>query len=195
MKEASVLLVIHGNTAKSPDGPIAVKVLTTNLITLIIKAITSAYHAKMRAYQDQVHNPDPASLHTEHLRRIRHEYTALLRPEIRQLPHHVDTLYRRQRFANQVTRDPPRKFTERELQLMPRPSYAIRNVNLVTVQLFLETWCKTHIVDVITPPGGETLRIRNPFFLSSFITPTPCLGSADRGRGRKIRRQLRSSTR
>ena len=156
-------LVIHGNTAKSPDGPIAVKVLTTNLIALTIKAITSANHAKMQARQDQAHNPDPASLYTEHLRRIRHEYTTLLRAEIRQLPHHVDTLYRRQRFAKQVTRDPPRKFTERELQLMPRPTYAIRNINPVTERLFLETWCKTHIVDVSNPPSGRTISIRNPF--------------------------------
>ena len=138
--------------------------LTTNLVALTIKAITNAYHAKMQAYQDQAHNPDPASLHKEHLRRIRHEYTALLRAEIHQLPHHVDTLYRRQRFANQVIRDPPRKFTERELQLTPRLSYAIRNVNPVTVQLFLETWCKTRIVDVFNPPGGRTLCIRNLFF-------------------------------
>ena len=158
-------LVIHGNTAKSPDGPIAVKVLTTNLIALTLKAITSAYRAKMQAHQDQAHNPDPASLHAEHLRRIRQEYTALLRAEIRQLPHHVDTLYRRQRFAKQVIRDPPRKFTERELQLMPRPTYAIRNISPGTERLFLETWCKTHIVDVFNPPGGRTIRIRNPFFL------------------------------
>lgn len=112
-------------------------VLTTNLIALTIEAITSAYHAKMQAHEDQLHNPDPASLHTKHVRRIRHEYTALLRAEIRQLPHHVDTLYRRQRYAKQVTRDPPRKFTERELQLMPRHSYAIRNINLITERLFL----------------------------------------------------------
>ena len=138
--------------------------LTTNLIALTLKAITSAYHAKMQAHQDQAHNPDPASLHAEHLRRIRQEYTALLRAEIRQLPHHVDTLYRRQRFAKQVTRDPPRKFTERELQLMPRPTYAIRNISPGTERLFLETWCKTHIVDVSNPPGGRTIRIRNPFF-------------------------------
>ena len=138
--------------------------LTTNLIALTLKAITSAYHAKMQAHQDQAHNPDPASLHAEHLRRIRQEYTALLRAEIRQLPHHVDTLYRRQRFAKQVIRDPPRKFTERELQLMARPSYAIRNISPVTERLLLESWCKTHIVDVFNPLGGRPFRIRNPFF-------------------------------
>ena len=100
-------LVIHGNTAKSPNGPIDVKVLTTNLIALTIKAITGAYRAKMQAHQDQLANPDPVGLHAEHLRRIKQEYVALLRAEIRQIPHHVDTLYRRQRFAKQVIRDPP----------------------------------------------------------------------------------------
>ena len=79
----------------------------SNLIALTIKAITGAYHAKMQARQDQLTNPDPVGLHTEHLRRIKQEYVALLRAEIRQMPHHVDTLYRRQRFAKQVIRDPP----------------------------------------------------------------------------------------
>ena len=158
-------LLIHGNIARSPNGPIAVKILTTNLIALTIKAITSAYYAKMKAREDQSQNPDPVSLHTEHIRRIRREYTALLRAEIRQIPHHVDTLYKRQRFATQVIRDPPRKFTERELQLMLRPTYALRNTNPVTERLFLETWCKTHIVDLVISPSGRTIRIRNPFFL------------------------------
>ena len=35
----------------------------------------------------------------------------------------------------------------------------------VTERLFLETWCKTHIVDVSNPPSGRTIHIRNPFFL------------------------------
>ena len=158
-------LVIHGNTAKSPNGPIDVKVLTTNLIALTIKAITGAYRAKMQARQDQLTNPDPVGLHTEHLRRIKQEYVALLRAEIRQIPHHVDTLYRRQRFAKQVIRDPPRKFTERELQLRVRPTYVLHKLNPVTERLFLETWCKTHIVDVHLSPSGRTLSIRNPFLL------------------------------
>ena len=119
----------------------------------------------MQARQDQLANPDPAGLHKEHLRRIKQEYVALLRAEIRQMPHHVDVLYRRQRLAKQVIRDPPRKFTERELQLMPRPTYTLHQLNSVTERLFLETWCKTHIVDVHLSPRGRTLRIRNPFFL------------------------------
>ena len=119
----------------------------------------------MQAHQDQLTNPDPVGLHTEQLRRIKQEYVALLRAEIRQMPHHVDTLYRRQRFAKQVIRDPPRKFTERELQLRVRPTYVLHKLNPVTERLFLETWCKTHIVDVHVSPSGRTLRIRNPFFL------------------------------
>ncbi len=97
---------MHGNTAQSPNGPIAVKVLTTSLIALTIRAITSAYYAKMSAHEEQLANPDPTALRTEHLRRIKQEYTALLRgpAEVRQIPHHVDTLYRRQRFAKQVIR-------------------------------------------------------------------------------------------
>ena len=47
-------LVVRGNTAKSPNGPIDTKILTTNLIALTIKAITNAYterkckHARTR---------------------------------------------------------------------------------------------------------------------------------------------------
>ena len=108
-------------------------------------------------------------LRAEHLRRIRQEYTTLLGAKIRQIPHHVDTLYRRQRFAKQVNGDPPRKFTERELQLMPRPTYAFRNINPITERLFLEAWCleawcKTYAVDMVNLPSGRKIRIYNPFF-------------------------------
>ena len=157
------MLLIHGNTAKSPHGPIDTKVLVINLITLTLKAITNAYYTKMQEYEKQKSQPDPAKLATQHRSNLRRQYVALLREEVKQLPHHVNTLSKRNRFTNQVTRDPPRKYSERDLQLMPRYTYTIHSLPPAIEQLFLETWCKTHIVDIHTAPSGRVPRIRSPF--------------------------------
>ena len=163
MYEYFRMLLIHGNTAKSPHGPIDTKVLVVNLVTLTIKAITNAYHSKMQEYEKRKPQPDPIKLTTQHRTNLRRQYLALLREEVKQLPHHVDTLRRRSRFANQVTRDPPHKYSERDLQLLPCYTYAIHNLPPAVEQLFLETWCKTHIVDIHTTPSGRAPRIRSPF--------------------------------
>ena len=121
MYEYFRMLLIHGNTAKSPHGPIDTKVLVINLVMLTIKAITNAYYAKMQEYEKQKSQPDPTKLATQHRANLKRQYIALLRSreEVKQLPHHVNTLSKRNRFTNQVTRDPPHKYSERNLELMP----------------------------------------------------------------------------
>ena len=117
----------------------------------------------MQEYEKQKLQPDPDKLATQHRANLRRQYITLLREEVKQLPHHVDTPSKRNRFVNQVTRDPPHKYSERDLQLLPRYTYAIHNLPPAVEQLFLETWCKTHIVDIHTTPSGRVPRIRSPF--------------------------------
>ena len=61
----------------------------------------------MKEYEKQKIQPDPAKLATQHRSNLRRQYVALLREVVKQLPHHVNTLSKRNRFATQVTRDPP----------------------------------------------------------------------------------------
>ena len=84
------MLLIHGNTAKSPHGPIDTKVLLINLVTLTLKAITNAYYTKMQEYEKQKGQvpgqPDPAKPATQHRSNLRRPYIVLLREEVKQFP-------------------------------------------------------------------------------------------------------------
>ena len=71
-----------------------------NQATLTIKAITNAYYTKMQECEKQKLQPDPTKLATQHRANLRRQYLALLREEVKQLPHHVNTLSKRSRFTN-----------------------------------------------------------------------------------------------
>ena len=108
---------------------------------------------------------DPLQIRQEHSRRIRQEYTNLLRAEVYQLPHHVATLDRRKRFRKQDKPGTRPWQLERELQLARRPRYDTQSLGRPTEALFLATWCKTHVAEVtLSFSGQKQLSVHSPAF-------------------------------
>jgi len=156
------LLITRGTTASASMCHIPTDILVINLAALTIKAVWNAYVAKMKLYERW---SDPLQIRQEHSRRIRQEYTNLLRAEVYQLPHHVATLDRRKRYRKQDKPGTRPWQLERELQLARRPRYDTQSLGRPTEALFLATWCKTHIAEVtLSFSGQKQLSVHSPAF-------------------------------
>ena len=92
-----------------------------------------------------------------------HRYKALLKAEIKQLPHHIHALHSRRRFPSQKT-DGNKYEGERKLILRPKFHYDPHALRPAQELQFAATWCKTHCVSVIPGKRGKQLLISFPHF-------------------------------
>ena len=153
-------IILNGTDATPQQGPIATTILKVNLVALTVKAVWDAYRTKIKHHQDGAPSDKVAATHRDE---CIHRYKALLKAEIKQLPHHIHALHSRRRFPSQKT-DGNKYEGERKLILRPKFHYDPHALRPAQELQFAATWCKTHCVSVIPGKRGKQLLISFPPF-------------------------------